>query len=416
MIGIPGLSIPRRRRRASFTGAYDAVPSIVAAYGMRRLRSAYTGSLSRLRRSSDNAESDFGYTSANVLDTDAITAWLAAVTGYYVRRYDQSGNGNNATQTTATSQPQYINDDDGVRPYHDRSDDSLSIASLTAGTYTVGIATWSGVQVFTHKQNSTGSYSLNPADAYEYVVINSASLSGSELSALQTALQAARPVAVNSADVMRVWSSSTSVNLSVTEAGGSAGLTWELGDGQTASGTSCVKTLAAAPDWIILRATDKTKIQQIGWGNKNLFGQLPDLSALTALTAFYCQNNQLTGSIPSLSSNTALTTFYCNYNQLTGSIPSLSSNTALTAFICNTNQLTGYSGGGVTATLGNFWAQDNQLSQAAVDAILADFVAANKTTGTRTLNLGGTGNATPSAAGLADKSTLQSRGWTVTTN
>jgi len=134
------------------------------------------------------------------------------------------------------------------------------------------------------------------------------------------------------------------------------------------------------------------------------------------LLSFYCATNQLTGSIPSLSTNTALTYFSCNTNQLTGSIPSLATNTALTYFNCATNQLTGYAGGGVSITLGEFYAQNNLLTQAAVDAILADFVAANKTTGTRILNLGGTGNATPSAGGLADKATLVSRGWTVTTN
>ena len=88
----------------------------------------------------------------------------------------------------------------------------------------------------------------------------------------------------------------------------------------------------------------------------------------------------------------------------------------MTYFRCYTNQLTGYAGGGVSITLGDFQAQDNLLTEAAVDAILADFVAANKTTGTRVLNIGGTGNATPSATGLTDKATLVSRGWTVTTN
>jgi hypothetical protein len=150
--------------------------------------------------------------------------------------------------------------------------------------------------------------------------------------------------------------------------------------------------------------------------SNQLTGSIPSLSANTALTQFYCNNNQLTGSIPSLSSNTALTVFSCYNNQLTGSIPSLSSNTALSGFYCYNNQLTGWSGGTVSATLGEFQAQNNLLIQAAVDAILAAFVAAGRTTGTRILNLGGTGNAAPSAAGLADKATLQSRGWTVTTN
>ncbi len=159
-----------------------------------------------------------------------------------------------------------------------------------------------------------------------------------------------------------------------------------------------------------------TALTQFYCFTNQLTGSIPSLSANTALTHFRCDTNQLTGNIPSLSANTALSVFRCHTNQLTGNIPSLSANTALSEFYCNTNQLTGWSGGTVSATLGEFQAQNNLLMQAAVDAILAAFVAAGRTTGTRILNLGGTGNAAPSAAGLADKATLQSRGWTVTTN
>ena len=162
--------------------------------------------------------------------------------------------------------------------------------------------------------------------------------------------------------------------------------------------------------------TANTALQYFYCFSNQLTGSIPSLTANTALQYFYCDTNQLTGSIPSLTANTALQYFYCHANQLTGSIPSLTANTALTAFYCYSNQLTGWAGGTVSNTLGNFQAQNNLLTQAAVDSILAAFVAANRTTGTRVLNLGGTGNAAPSAAGVTDKNTLISRGWTVTTN
>src|SRR5690606_20692652 len=104
-----------------------------------------------------------------------------------------------------------------------------------------------------------------------------------------------------------------------------------------------------------------------------------DLSANTALVNFHCYSNQLTGSIPDLSANTALVNFRCYFNQLTGSIPDLSANTALVNFYCYSNQLTGYAGGTVSASIGDFRAQDNSLTQAAVDALLAAFVAAGRT-------------------------------------
>ena len=80
-------------------------------------------------------------------------------------------------------------------------------------------------------------------------------------------------------------------------------------------------------------------------------------------------------------------------------------------------KLTGFGGGSVSNTLGDFQAQNNQLTQSSIDAILAAFVAANRTTGTRILNLGGTGNASPTGGqNNPDRLTLVSRGWTVQVN
>ena len=129
---------------------------------------------------------------------------------------------------------------------------------------------------------------------------------------------------------------------------------------------------------------------------------------------FYCHANQLTGSIPDLSSNSALNRFYCHSNQITGSIPDLSSNSELTAFHCYTNQLTGYEGGGLGTSTNDMRFQDNALTQSAVDLLLSDFVDAGHS-GTRVLLHQGT-NSPPSAQGLADVATLQSRGWEVRVN
>lgn len=132
MIGIgPGLGLLNRRRAAAFTGAYDDIPNITAAYGMRRLLTSYTGSLLRLRRSSDNAESDFGYTAAGDLDTAAIGAWLSG-SGYIVTWYDQSGNGYDATQSTAANQPLYVASGQNGRPVGrwDGSNDYLVTTSV----------------------------------------------------------------------------------------------------------------------------------------------------------------------------------------------------------------------------------------------------------------------------------------------
>jgi len=150
--------------------------------------------------------------------------------------------------------------------------------------------------------------------------------------------------------------------------------------------------------------------------NNPLGGSIPSLSGLNNLQNFQCQINSLVGSIPALTGSPVLNTFLCDRNNLTGPIPSLNGLSAMQDFRCHTNQLTNYAGGSVSNTLGNFQANSNQLTSAAVNAILAAFVTANKTTGTRVLNLGGVGNGAPTGQGITDKATLISRGWTVTTN
>jgi len=89
----------------TFTGTLDSV-STAAAFSVRRLRSAYTGALLRVRRSSDSTEQDIGAaTIGGNLDTAALTSFCGSASCYVSTWYDQSGGGRNATQSTAASQP-----------------------------------------------------------------------------------------------------------------------------------------------------------------------------------------------------------------------------------------------------------------------------------------------------------------------
>lgn len=83
----------------------DLYPNAAAAYSLRKLRSGYTGSAVRVRRSNDNAESDIDFTSTGELNTTALTAFVGANNGFVTTWYDQSGNGNNAIQADSTAQP-----------------------------------------------------------------------------------------------------------------------------------------------------------------------------------------------------------------------------------------------------------------------------------------------------------------------
>lgn len=82
--------------------AYNTNP--VGAYGLRKLRTNYTGNCIRIRRASDNTETDIGFTATGVVNTSSIATFCSGTTGYITTFYDQSGAGNNATQITAAQQ------------------------------------------------------------------------------------------------------------------------------------------------------------------------------------------------------------------------------------------------------------------------------------------------------------------------
>jgi hypothetical protein len=85
----------------------DLYPNAAAAYSVRKLRTAYTGNAIRVRRSSDNTELNIGFIGEN-LDTTSLTTFCSGTNGFVTTWYDQSGTGNNATQTTAANQPQIV--------------------------------------------------------------------------------------------------------------------------------------------------------------------------------------------------------------------------------------------------------------------------------------------------------------------
>jgi hypothetical protein len=85
----------------------DTYSGAAAAYSLRLLRTAYTGSAIRVRRASDNTEQDIGFVS-NELDTSALTTFCSGTDGFVETWYDQSGNGYDATQGTAANQPQIV--------------------------------------------------------------------------------------------------------------------------------------------------------------------------------------------------------------------------------------------------------------------------------------------------------------------
>lgn len=86
---------------------FDTYGGAVIGYSLKKLSNSYSGNCIRVRRSSDNAEQNIGFVS-NILDTVSLLAFCGAGNGFITTWYDQSGNNNNATQTTASLQPQIV--------------------------------------------------------------------------------------------------------------------------------------------------------------------------------------------------------------------------------------------------------------------------------------------------------------------
>jgi hypothetical protein len=118
----------------------DAVPGAAAAYSLRQLSNAYTGPVVTVRRSSDNAEEDF---KASEIDDGTLAAFCGAGDGLVKTWFDQSGNGNDASQGTADRQPKIVDSGSLVTEggkaavEFDGSNDyisSLSLASVFSGS------------------------------------------------------------------------------------------------------------------------------------------------------------------------------------------------------------------------------------------------------------------------------------------
>lgn len=87
----------------------DTYTGSIGAYSVRKLDKDYTGYCMKVRRSSDNTEQDIGFTASGDFDETALTNFVGANSGYVTTWYDQSGTGNNFTQTTSSYQPRVVN-------------------------------------------------------------------------------------------------------------------------------------------------------------------------------------------------------------------------------------------------------------------------------------------------------------------
>lgn len=76
-----------------------------AAYSLRQLFNTFPGNAVNIRRSSDNATLDIGFTGAGDFNVAAFSQFVGAGTGFITKWYDQSGNNADVSQSNTSLQP-----------------------------------------------------------------------------------------------------------------------------------------------------------------------------------------------------------------------------------------------------------------------------------------------------------------------
>ena len=94
------------------TPLLDTYSGAAAAYSLRKLRTAYTGAA--IEVFNGTSYQDIGFNVFGELDTVSLAAFCGANNGFVSKWYDQSGNANDATQTTPANQPKIYDSVTGV--------------------------------------------------------------------------------------------------------------------------------------------------------------------------------------------------------------------------------------------------------------------------------------------------------------
>ena len=126
----------------AYSGFGDTYGDVTAYYSLRKFTEAETLNAIRVRRSSDDTEQDIGFDANGDLDTTALLAFVGTGgtdNGFVTTFYDQSGNGNDATNSTESEQPLVVSggtlvtENSKAAIQFDGVDDYLSKASPVLG-------------------------------------------------------------------------------------------------------------------------------------------------------------------------------------------------------------------------------------------------------------------------------------------
>ena len=386
-LGNPTAAIVQDLLLETYTGAE-------AGYSLRQISNTATNSL-RVRRSSDNAETDIGFAGDGNLDNAALLAFVGtggADNGYVTTWYDQSGNSRHATQTSATAQPQIVSAGNiiTVNGYqvikYDGSNDTLNVNLLGTGRDMLmggsdGSAFYDfSSSVYTYRTLQSANNTEHPLNE-SIRVIWGRSLSGAEKTGIETE--------VTYTDW--VWSDITNLD--------------GYWDGRN-----------EITDFPSIDTSNVTNFSY-AWANCSRMTSFPLLDTSSGTTFFGAWRGCTTlASFPLLDTSGSTNFYFTWYNcfALT-SFPALdvSNGTNFGSAWRNCTSLQNFPANmfdSVTATNFGTAFQNTNLTQTSIDNILTSIDTANTYSGTFLQS----GGSAPSATGEAAINNLRARGWSVT--
>ena len=373
-----------------FVGLLDTYGGAAAAYSFRRLSSTYTGNLIEVRRSSDNTIQDIGYDENGDLDTASLLSFVGAGDGFVRTWYDQSANGNDATQTTTTNQPQIVSSgslitNNGYQVIkYDGTNDNLSASFTATGTMLMG--------------GSDGSAFYEVAISGAYNFLSSASSTDHALNETTRIIWDRTLSAGEQSDIESI--------VTYTD--------WDFSD--VTNFTNYWRLRSELTLFPLIDTSSGTNFN-IAWFGCSSLTSLPllDVSSGTSFGSAWSDCSSLT-SFPSLnvSSGTNFAYAWKDCSSLT-SFPLLNVSNG-TSFVnswfrCSSLQdFPANMFDSVTATNFTLAFTITNLTQTSIDNILVSLDTAGQSNGT----FNQSGGSAPSATGEAAIDNLRSRGWTVT--
>lgn len=93
----------------------ETVTSFVSVHSLVKIINGYTGACIRIRRSSDDSESDIGFNDENNLDVSSLKSFLNGSTGYLTKYYDQKETYDLVNATTSSQPLIVIDENNGVQ-------------------------------------------------------------------------------------------------------------------------------------------------------------------------------------------------------------------------------------------------------------------------------------------------------------